>query len=54
MKTIAIRLPDVEAAMLQELQRKQKELTKLQALWSELIRSEYQKLVARRSGNKKL
>ena len=53
-KPITIRLPDVEAAMFQELQSRQKEFGKLQALWAELIRSEYQKLVARGSGNKSL
>ena len=43
MKTITIRLPDVEAAMLVEVQKVKKEYRNLQGLLASQIRSEYQK-----------
>ena len=43
MKTIAIRLPDVEAAMLVELQKRNKAFKDLQQLLIQQIRQEYQK-----------
>ena len=43
MKTIAIRLPDVEAAMLVEVQKKNKAFKDLQQLLIQQIRHEYQK-----------
>jgi len=41
MKTITIRLPDVEAAMLVELQKSNKAYRDLQSLMINLIRKEY-------------
>jgi hypothetical protein len=43
MKTITIRLPDVEAAMLVEVQKRNKEFKDLQQLLIQQIRQEYQK-----------
>ena len=43
MKTIAIRLPDVEAAMLVELQKRNKAFKDLQQLLIQQIRQELQK-----------
>ena len=42
MKTITIRLPDVEAAMLLEVQKRNKEFKDLQQLLIQQIRQEYQ------------
>ena len=44
MKTITIRLPDVEAAMLVELQKRNKNLRDLQLLVVQQIRLEYKKM----------
>jgi len=44
MKTITIRLPDVEAAMLVEMQKRNKVFRSLQALVASQIRQEYVKL----------
>ena len=44
MKTIAIRLPDVEAAMLLEVQKRNKAFKDLQQLLIQQIRREYQKI----------
>ena len=44
MKTITIRLPDVEAAMLVELQKRNKNLRDLQLLVVQKIRLEYKKM----------
>jgi len=41
MKTITIRLPDVEAAMLVEVQKKNKAFRDLQHLVLQIIRKEY-------------
>jgi hypothetical protein len=43
MKTIALRIPAVEAAMLQELQKTHKQFRNLEALVIGLIRVEYEK-----------
>jgi len=43
MKTIAIRLPDVEAAMVVELQKRNKAFKDLQQLLNQQIRQESQK-----------
>jgi len=43
MKTITIRLPDVEAAMLVEVQKKNKAVGSLERLVVSLIRNEYAK-----------
>ncbi|GIS13575.1 MAG: hypothetical protein CM15mP116_01580 [Synechococcus sp.] len=43
MKTIAIRLPDVEAAMLAVVQKRNKAFKDLQQLLIQQIRQEYQK-----------
>ena len=43
MKTITIRLPDVEAAMLVEVQKRNKAFKDLQQLLIQQIRQEYQK-----------
>jgi hypothetical protein len=43
MKTITIRLPDVEAAMLVEVQKVKKEYRDLQGLLISQIQQEYQK-----------
>ena len=43
MKSITIRLPDVEAAMLVEVQKKNKAFKDLQKLLIQQIRQEYQK-----------
>ena len=43
MKTITIRLPDVEEAMLVELQKKKKVFTDMQAMIVMLIRKEHEK-----------
>ena len=43
MKTIIIRLPDVEAAMLLEVQKVNRAYTDLQSLLLQQIRQEYQK-----------
>jgi hypothetical protein len=42
MKTIIIRLPDVEAAMLMELQSKRNDLRDFSGYLARLIRKEYQ------------
>jgi hypothetical protein len=44
MKTITIRLPDVEAAMLVEVQKKNKEFRDLPSLLLNQIRQEYEKI----------
>ena len=44
MKTIIIRLPDVETAMLLEVQKRNKVFKDLQQLLIQQIRQEYQKL----------
>lgn len=43
MKTITIRLPDMEAAMLLEVQKRNKAFKDLQQLLIQQIRQEYQK-----------
>jgi len=43
MKTITLRLPDVEAAMLVEVQKRNKAFKDLQQLFIAQIRQEYQK-----------
>ena len=43
MKTITIRLPDVEAAMLTEVQKRNKAFKDLQQILLQQIRQEYQK-----------
>ena len=43
MKTIAIRLPDVEAAMLVEVQKRNKAFKDLQGLLIQQIREEYER-----------
>jgi hypothetical protein len=43
MKTLTIRIPDVEAAMLMEVQNSNKSFRDLQALLLDLIRQEYEK-----------
>jgi len=43
MKTITLRIPPVEAAMLQELQKTHKQFRNLEALVIGLIRVEYEK-----------
>jgi hypothetical protein len=45
MKTISIRLPDVEAAMLVELQKKNKDFKDLGILLLRQIRAEYIKII---------
>ena len=49
MKTLTIRIPDVEAAMLAEVQKSNKSFRDPQGLLLGLIRQEYQKI----SGGKK-
>ena len=49
MKTLTLRIPDVEAAMLVEVQKSNKAFRDLQGLLLGLIRQGYQKL----SGSKK-
>jgi hypothetical protein len=44
MKTITIRLPDVEAAMLVEVQKRNSLLKDIQVFFLEQIRREYSKL----------
>ena len=44
MKTITIRLPDVEAAMLVEVQKKNKVFRDMHAMLVLLIRNEYERL----------
>ena len=44
MKIITIRLPDVEAAMLAEVQKRNKAFRDLERLISREIRKEYQKI----------
>lgn len=44
MKTITIRLPDVEAAMLAELQKGKKEYRNLELLFRQKIRDDYHAL----------
>jgi len=44
MKTITIRLPDVEAAMLVEVQKKNKALRDLTSYFLDAIRLEYERL----------
>jgi hypothetical protein len=46
MKTLTLRIPDVEAAMLLEVQKSNKSFRDLQALLLGLIRQEYQKTPA--------
>ena len=48
MKIITIRLPDVEAAMLGEVQNRNKEFKDLQQLMIQQIHEEYAKTPARR------
>ena len=48
MKTLTIRIPSVEAAMLAEVQKSNKTFRDLQGLLLGLIRQEYQKLSGRR------
>ncbi len=43
MKTITIRLPDVEAAMLVEVQKSNKEFRRVDVLLLSLIKKEYEK-----------
>jgi hypothetical protein len=43
MKTITIRLPDVEAAMLAEIQKSNKEFRGVDVLLLSLIKKEYEK-----------
>ncbi len=43
MKTITIRLPDVEAAMLVEVQKRNKDFRDLQGFLLQIIRREYSK-----------
>ena len=47
MKTITIRLPDVEAAMLVEVQKRNKAFKDLQQLLIQQIRQEYQQNTGR-------
>ena len=42
MKTITIRLPDVEAAMLAEIQKSNKEFRRVDVLLLSLIKKEYE------------
>ena len=44
MKTITIRLPDVEAAMLVEVQKRNKNFADLHSIVAQQIRLEYQKM----------
>jgi hypothetical protein len=46
MKTITIRLPDVEAAMLVEVQKRNKDFRDLQAVLIQQIHQEYAKIPA--------
>jgi hypothetical protein len=46
MKTLTLRIPDVEAAMLLEVQKSNKSFRDLQGLLLGLIRQEYQKTPA--------
>ena len=48
MKTITIRLPDVEAAMLVEVQKKKPKFRDIEKLLSEIVRQEYSLLASRR------
>ena len=48
MKTITLRIPPVEAAMLQELQKTHKQFRNLEALVLGLIREVYEKTNGRR------
>ncbi len=43
MKTIIVRLPDVEAAMLAEIQKSNKEFRRVDVLLLSLIKKEYEK-----------
>ena len=43
MKTLTLRIPDVEAAMLVEVQKRNKSFRDLQGLLLSLIRKEYEK-----------
>ena len=43
MKTITIRLPDVEAAMLVEIQKRNREFRRVDVLLLSLIKKEYEK-----------
>ncbi len=43
MKTLTLRIPDVEAAMLMEVQKSNKSFRDLQGLLLDLIRKEYEK-----------
>jgi hypothetical protein len=47
-KTITIRLPDVEAAMLIEVQKKKPKYREIEKLLNEIIRQEYSLLASRR------
>jgi hypothetical protein len=47
MKTITLRIPSVEAAMLQELQKTHKQFRNLEALVQDLIREVYGKKVGK-------
>ena len=53
MKTLTIRIPAVEAAMLVELQKTNKSFRDLQKLLLDLIREEYSKTVQGRGGKVK-
>ena len=44
MKTITIRLPDVEAAMLVEVQKRNKAFKDLQGLLMQQVRGEFEKI----------
>jgi hypothetical protein len=44
MKTITIRLPDVEAAMLVEVQKRNKDFRDIQVFFLDKIRREYAKI----------
>ena len=48
MKTITIRLPDVEAAMLVEVQKRQPKFKNIEKLLTEIVRQEYSLFVSRR------
>jgi len=48
MKTITIRLPDVEAAMLEEMKLKNREIRDVSGFFIAFIRSEYAKQIGGR------
>ena len=49
MKTITIRLPDVEAAMLVEVQKRKGNLMSIQAVAVEWIHKEYDKILRKQT-----